>query len=138
MVVCFAVSVLLLVILFVILRAHNKAYEHCSVDVQGVVVDNVIRKGNDEDLFFPVIEYEYKGKTYKQQSSDSENYAKYGADDVMTLHINPDDPKEFYIQKSDSSAVSALLLLSGAFAVLGVMLVIVNVKSKRNERNSAA
>lgn len=42
MVVCFAVSVLLLVILFVILRAHNKAYERCSVDVQGVVVDKVI------------------------------------------------------------------------------------------------
>ncbi len=126
---CFAGAAVLLTILIVILNSHGKMYDRCTVEVVGVVADN-IKNGTEKDsAVFPVFRYEYKGRTYKVKSDSP---AAYSIGEYRTIHINPDDPSEYYIDKDDSTAVAALSVLSGAFAVLGIMLVIVIVKSKRN------
>ncbi len=130
-VVFFALGIFLLILMFVILHSHRKLYDRCSVEVVGVVWDHTESNGET----YPVFKYIYKGKGYAEKSSSP---AQYPSDSRVTLHINPDDPTEFYIDDDDSSAVQALLLLSGAFFTLGIMLVIVIVKSKRNEKNTAA
>lgn len=131
----FLASIVMLIILFVILRSHGKMYDRCSIEVVGVVVDNVKHGDSPDSVVFPVFRYEYKGRTYTQESASGDHPAQYSIGDHRTIHINPNDPNEYYTDKDDSTAIKALLLLSGACAVLGVMLVIVIVKSKKNERN---
>ena len=111
-------------------------YDRCSVEVVGVVVDNVRNGSSENSVVFPVFRYEYKGRTYTQQA-DSGNYpAQFSIGDHRTIHINPNDPSEYYTEKDGSTAVKALVLLAAVFAALGVMMIVVIVKSKRNEQNT--
>ncbi len=132
----FVLALFLAVLMFVIVHSMRQSYARCSVEVQGVIVDNVISRSGNESTYFPVIRFEYKGREYEQKSDSGSYPAKYETGQVVTVHINPDNPKELYIEKDDSTVISGLSVISGAFLVLGIMLVIVSVKSKRNERNS--
>ncbi len=133
---CFVVSAVMLILLFYILHSHGQKYDRCSVEVVGVVVDNVRNGSSEGSVVFPVFRYEYKGRTYVQQAQSGDYPAQFSVGDHRTIHINPNDPSEYYIDKDDSTAVKALVLLSSVCVALGVMLVIVIVKSRRNERNS--
>ena len=96
-----------------------------------------MRNGSSENsVVFPVFRYEYRGRTYVQQAQSGDYPAQFSVGDHRTIHINPNDPSEYYTDKDDSSAAVALVLLAAVFAALGVMLVIVIVKSKRNEQNT--
>lgn len=132
----FVLALFLAVLMFVIVHSMRQSYARCSVEVQGVIVDNVISRSGNESTCFPVIRFEYKGREYEQKSDSGSYPVKYETGQVVTVHINPDNPKELYIEKDDSTVISGLSVISGAFLVLGIMLVIVSVKSKRNERNS--
>lgn len=135
-VICFAAALALMIILFYIVRSHGKMYDRCSAEVVGVVVDNVRNGSSENSVVFPVFRYEYRGRTYVQQAQSGDYPAQFSVGDHRTIHINPNDPSEYYIDKDDSTAVKALVLLSSVFAAMGVMLIIVIVKSKRNEQNT--
>ena len=135
-VICFVAALALMIILFYIVRSHGKMYDRCSAEVVGVVVDNVRNGSSEGSVVFPVFRYEYKGRTYVQQAQSGNYPAQFSVGDHRTIHINPNDPSEYYTEKDDSTAVTALLLLSSVCVALGVMLVIVIVKSRRNEQNT--
>lgn len=135
-VVFFALSAAALIILFVIVHSHGKMYDRCSAEVVGVVVDNVRNGSSENSVVFPVFRYEYRGRTYTQQAQSGDYPAQYGIGEHRTIHINPNDPSEYYTEKDDSTAVKALVLLASVFAALGVMMIVVIVKSKRNEQNT--
>lgn len=135
-VVFFALSAAALIILFVIMHSRGKMYDRCSVEVVGVVVDNVRNGSSENSVVFPVFRYEYNGRTYTQQAQSGDYPAQYSIGEHRTIHINPNDPSEYYIDKDDSTAVKALALLASVFAALGVMMIVVIVKSKRNEQNT--
>ena len=133
---CFVLSAVMLILLFYILHSRGQKYDRCSVEVVGVVVDNVRNGSSENSVVFPVFRYEYNGRTYTQQAQSGDYPAQYGIGEHRTIHINPNDPSEYYTEKDDSSAVTALVLLASVFAALGVMMIVVIVKSKRNEQNT--
>lgn len=135
-VVFFVIAMFLLVLMFIIVHSMRMSYARCSADVQGVVVDNVFEHNDDDGTYYPVFKYEYHGKSFEQKSTSGRYPAQYRIGDRVIVHVNPDDPGEYYVDKDDGIVIMALSVLSGAFLVLGVMFVIVSVKSKRNERNS--
>ena len=53
-VICFAAALALMIILFYIVRSHGKMYDRCSVEVVGVVVDNVRNGSSENSVVFPV------------------------------------------------------------------------------------
>jgi hypothetical protein len=59
--------------------------------------------------------------------------AEFNIGSRTTIHLNPNDPKEFYTRREDGVTFFSLLLISGASFVLAVMMVIVARKSKNNE-----
>ena len=135
-VICVAAALALMIILFYIVRSHGQKYDRCSVEVVGVVVDNVRNGSSENSVVFPVFRYEYRGRTYTQQAQSGDYPAQFSVGDHRTIHINPNDPSEYYTDKDDSTAVKALVLLASVFAALGVMMIVVIVKSKRNEQNT--
>ena len=129
----FIAAIASLVIMFVIVHSRAKLYDRCSAEVVGVVTNNIKNGTSEDSAVFPVFKYTYNGRTYEQKSTDP---AELAVGDHRTIHIDPSEPTTYYIDKADGTAVGALTLLAVAFTGLGIALIIVNIKSRKNERAS--
>lgn len=72
--------------------------------------------------YIPVWEYTFDGVTYHEKEPTARNFALPSEGDYCELHINPDNPKEFY---QETSPVKVLYLVLGlVFAGMGILAII--------------
>ncbi|MBR4679242.1 MAG: DUF3592 domain-containing protein [Bacteroidales bacterium] len=107
--------------------------KNCTDRIDGVVVENYIRRhqhesttrvngrvtersGEDRGAAAPVIEFVYKGKTYRDTSSVSSYPPKYSEGEHLVIFINPSDSTQWYI-----SGDTALKTLGIVFVCIGAV-----------------
>lgn len=107
--------------------------KNCTDRIDGVVVENYIgrhqhesttrvngrvteRSGEDRGATAPVIEFVYKGKTYRDTSSVSSYPPKYSEGEHLVIFINPSDSTQWYI-----SGDNALKTLGIVFVCIGAV-----------------
>lgn len=72
--------------------------------------------------YIPVWEYTFDGVTYHEKEPTARNFALPSEGDYCELHVNPDNPKEFY---QETSPVKVLYLVLGlVFAGMGILAII--------------
>ena len=130
-IVFFCIGLILLGVMYLCLRSMRSQYDRCNADVQAVVEDIKVETRADDDgigshdVYFPVVRYEYDGKQYRNQYDVYDTVSKYREGQSFTIHVNPNDPNEFYIEKNDGEIIVALLILAGGFFALGIMFFII-------------
>ena len=136
-VVFFIIGAVLLTFMICVVHSLRAKYTRCTYDAPAVVIDNIKEYHSTDDgteeVYYPVFRYEYNSKTYEEKSTMGSSPAEFNIGSRTTIHLNPNDPKEFYTRREDGVTFFSLLLISGAFFVLAVMMVIVARKSKKNE-----
>ena len=72
--------------------------------------------------YIPVWEYTFDGVTYHEKEPTARNFALPSEGDYCELHVNPDNPKEFY---QETSPVKVFYLVLGLFfAAMGILAII--------------
>ena len=105
-------------------RAQTKS--QCDTEVKAVVVDMVTyrsRSGLKKHITYaPVIEYEYKGKTYRYTSDVGSKPAKYKRGDSFSVMIDSNSPDVVYMPTDDINYVLFVLVIIGAavFGTIGI------------------
>ena len=134
------VGVLLLALMIIITTSMKKKYERCTATVDGIVIENILETHADDDgtsrSYYPVFKYEYEGRTYTEKSNSGRYPAKYQIGDPVTVHLNPNKPSEFYVDKDDFIVKLVLSIISGVFILLGVILIFVSAKMKKKQQSS--
>lgn len=132
------VGILLLGIMIAVVTSLNRKYERCTASADGTVIDNILETHTDDDgtsrSYYPVFRYEYNGRTYEQKSSNGRYPAKYQIGDTVTVHLNPNKPTEFYVDKVDGIIKLVFSILSGVFILFGVLFMTVTIKTKKRQQ----
>lgn len=77
-----------------------------------------------ETTYFPVLEYTYKGKTYKTDGDEGvANSVEIGK--VFTILINPDKPEETCLYQPGDSFLAMILKVFGYFMIFSAILMTV-------------
>ncbi len=102
----------------------NKTYK----EITSVVVDHV---QNDEGLEAIIAEYTVDGRAYRKQSNSYSNMPKSTGTKVQ-IKYNPNNPNDVIWLNSSTNIV--LPLVGGLFALVGIIVVISNVKKMKSEK----
>ncbi len=127
----------------------NNAPSECTVSVEAEVEDNKVvtrytqsRKNRRRStVYSPIYVYEYKGKTYRADSSFSISPAAFEKGDKVEIIINPDDPTQIYDpemaeEMSKAPIMFIVIGVAGIAIELIVMIVIFRKLKKIGKRNS--
>lgn len=113
---------LLVGILMIVLRSKKK--DRCALRCKGKICDvkTYHGSGKEKDLHHAIYEYEYDGKTYTHESNvASSKMPKVGKE--VTIYINPEKPKEYYMKSFSRTFANILVTgLGVVFIVLTIIL----------------
>jgi len=93
----------------------------CTVDAEGTVIS--YNETIDEDgshIFYPVIQYKFGGKMYKEQANVGSGNKPYADGAIVLIHVNPDNPYEYVIDGS----TDLFGIVSWVVIVLGIVFII--------------
>lgn len=115
-------------VLVAVLGSSKKA--RCGYKSTAVICDakRYAAVGNNlRPTYHAVYEYEYQGNTYQNESTvGCSIMPKIGK--TVTVYINPDNPKEYYIKSSAKTFVCVLLIGLGVFWIgLALLLFLISV-----------
>ena len=117
----FGLILLIAGILMIVFRSKKKG--RCTVKSTAKICDVEVKQKDDDEpvVYCPVYEYEYEGKEYKAE--DSKEYKKMPKKGKkMTIFINPEKPKEYYIKSFGKTMTSIVFIILGA--ILSVMAIV--------------
>ena len=130
----------------------NQLEKKCSVKVEGVIVENFVRKhqhqsvtkhnghidevgGEDRGMVSPVVEYIYEGVTYRDTSDVSSYPPKYNQGQRVEVCLYPVDPHEYYIKGDNGRRGIATVFSAIGVVILSVYLIIYFVVRRKNRRS---
>ncbi len=138
----FAVSVIfsLLPLIFVcfIISSEISIIVRCSDKVEGTIESYNIRVTEDEDGFeekhyYPVYRYKYNYITYRSESLVSDrSFVKTMVGSPVTLHINPDNPREVY--ENIGGRLVAPIIIIVVYVVVGILFLAAFLRRKKKIR----
>lgn len=132
------VAVLMFALMIIITTSMKKKYARCTAEVDGIVIENILETRTDNDgtsrSYYPVFKYEYEGRTYTERSNSGRYPAKYQVGDNVTVHVNPDKPSEFYVDKDDFIITLVFSIIGGVFLILGIVFIIIRTKTKHRQQ----
>lgn len=106
--------------------------KRCTEPVAAVVVDYetvVSRSREFRSTYAPVLEYEYRGQTYRHKSSISTNPPRFQIGQRVELMIDPNDPDTAYDKSGAADAACVIVIAAGGiFLFLGIFGVSLNAK----------
>lgn len=117
----FGLILLIVGILMIVFRSKKKG--RCTVQSTTRICDVEVKQKDDDEpvVYCPVYEYEYEGKEYKAE--DSKEYKKMPKKGKkLTIFINPEKPKEYYIKSFGKTMTSIVFIILGA--ILSVMAIV--------------
>ena len=117
----FGLILLIAGILIIVFRSKKKG--RCTVQSTAKICDVEVKQKDDDEpvVYCPVYEYEYEGKEYKAE--DSKEYKKMPKKGKkMTIYINPEKPKEYYVKSFGKTLTSIVFIILGA--ILTVMAIV--------------
>jgi hypothetical protein len=95
---------------------------------------SITKKNRRGSLFFyPVFQYEFKGKTYAERSSTGSNPPAFNIGDTSTLYLDPQFPEVFLIDSFMDKWLFSIVLGFFAFAFGGAGLAAAIYVFKRNQ-----
>jgi len=138
----------------------------CTVDAEGTVITyNETVDDEGSHIFYPVVQYNFGGKMYKEQASVGSGNKPYADGDIVLVHINPDNPYQFTIDGSTNIfgifawiaiGVGIVIIISGVISILRygfagggggggqemgliaiIMALVSNAKEKKKEQSSS-
>lgn len=124
-------GIIFLVVAIVVKVSFDKKSESCTQIVEASIVD--IRKMERTESgettpqyvsYFPVYEYEYKGKIYKSGSNVGNLKNAFEIGKKVKIYIDPQNPEKIY----EDSNVPKLLV--GIFGAVGTILILISVLIK--------
>ncbi|MBE5885544.1 MAG: DUF3592 domain-containing protein [Lachnospiraceae bacterium] len=113
----FGLILLIAGILMLVFR--NKKKERCTVKSVAKVVDVKVKQEKEDEpvVYCPVYEYEYEGKEYK--ADDDKEYKKMPKKGKkITIYINPEKPKEYFVKSFAKTMTSIVFIALGAILVV--------------------
>ena len=132
------VAVLMFALMIIITTSMKNKYARCTAEVDGIVIENILETHTDNDgtsrSYYPVFKYEYEGRTYTERSNSGRYPAKYQVGDNVTVHVNPDKPSEFYVDKDDFIITLIFSIIGGVFLILGIVFIIIRTKTKHRQQ----
>lgn len=117
----FGLILLIAGILMLVFR--NKKKDRCTVQSTAKLCDVKVKQEKDDEpvVYCPIYEYEYEGKEYKAE--DSKEYKKMPKKGKkITIYINPEKPKEYFVKSFAKTMTSIVFIALGA--ILAVMAVV--------------
>lgn len=131
-------AILALVALMLLLGRGNDK-KRCTQPVTAVVVDNETRRSktmkNHSFTYAPVFEYEYRGQTYRHESSISTNPPRFQVGQRVELMIDPDNPATVYDKSGVADAACFIVLAASAvFMFIGFFGVSLNAKRLKQNK----
>lgn len=118
----FGLILLLVGVLMIVFRSKKKG--RCTVKSIAKVCDVKVKQEKDDEpvVYCPVYEYEYEDKEYKAE--DSKEYKKMPKKGKkLTIYINPEKPKEYYIKSFAKTMTGVVFTALGAIlAVMSIVL----------------
>ena len=116
-------GLILLIVGILMLVFRNKKKDRCTIQSIARVCDVKVKQEKDDEpvVYCPVYEYEYNGKEYKAE--DSKEYKKMPKKGKkLTIYINPEKPKEYYVKSFAKTMTSIIFIVLGA--ILMVMAIV--------------
>lgn len=108
----------------------KKDKEMCTISVTAVVEENVTvtntstHSRTTSRSYAPVYKFEYNGKKYRVQSSNSSKPAKYEIGEEVGIMINSDDPTQIY-EPDNTAGEKFAFIITIVGAVGSVIMVII-------------
>ncbi|MBO7461413.1 MAG: DUF3592 domain-containing protein [Bacteroidales bacterium] len=132
-------------------HSQNQLEKKCSVKVDGVIVENYVRRhqhesvtkrngridevdGEDRGMASPVVEYSYDGVTYRDTSNVSSYPPRYEQGQRVEVYLYPVDPHEYYIKGDNGRRVIATVFSAIGVVALSVYLIIYFVVRRKEKR----
>ena len=140
-VIFYFVSVVLLGVMVIVATKLHEDYKGCTADVQAQVLGNrsAMKRTSGNKVrtkYYAVYSYEFEGKQYKGVSKTGSTNPKYRAGDIVTIHVDPDDPTRFYDQRDDYVVYTVLGSIGGSFFLLAVVFTVAGHKVKKKMQSS--
>ncbi len=127
----------------------NDAPSECTVSIEAEVEDNKVVTGYTNSrkhrrrstTYRPIYVYEYKGKTYRAESSFSMGPAAFEKGDKVEIMINPDDPTQIFdpemAEKMCKAPIMFIVIGVAGIAIELIGLIVISRKMKKIvKRNS--
>lgn len=130
-VMCFVflmIAAAVLLVMMEIIDQMNDKYRRCTAVTQAIVVDNIkSTSGGFRAVYFFV---DSNGE-HSMMDSTAAQPAKHRIGDKVQLHYNPNNYREFYVDKYTTLIIAVLSSIAGVFVFIGIIFGIAGSKMKK-------
>ena len=120
--VCFLFIILGLILIIVSKICKRDIKRKYSAVVTATICEYLHEKDEDLDVYCPVYCFEYKDKIYKINDAFYSNFTLDAVGSKIELRINPDNPKEFYDNRTITYDLFAFI--GKIILIIGILLLI--------------
>ena len=113
-------------VLFLLARVNNP---HLDAKTEGFVVDYEEHHDDDGDMYSIVVEYEVDGEFYRVYSPARTNRPK-SLGTKIKVKYNSENPKNALIVDPSETGMTAWIIISSLFFIVGVFVIIRDIKNK--------
>ncbi|MDE6035711.1 MAG: DUF3592 domain-containing protein [Ruminococcus sp.] len=95
--------------------------KRCTESVTAEVVENIEVKS----AYKPVFDFEYKGKSYRVESSVSRSPALFEVGEKTEIKVNPSAPEEIYVPADNTVKLIGIIFatVGAVFLIAGILLI---------------
>ena len=105
----------------------QKREKECTQIVDATIVDlNRVERSDDGPMFvsyFPIYEYQYKGKVYRSGSNVGNLKSKFEIGRKVQIYINPQKPEKIYENSNVPKLIVRIFSIIGLAALILALLV---------------
>ena len=120
----FAISVFFIIGAGVVVGTYlnsQKKRDACTYVITGTCVNIKSQVDDGTLLECPVYEIYFRGETVELCNETYSNMNKVALGETRELHVNPDNPKEFYEEKMDNTNAIFLYVFGGMFMAVSLL-----------------
>ena len=116
---CF-VGLIFLIIGIAFKRSFARREERLRAYAEGTVTEIVRRKSKDTSYFYPIVSFDYEGRTISLESDVGGGRKKYYEGQKVGVLYDPDDPTVFRLGSDNGTRLIGRILLAVGLACIAV------------------
>ena len=132
--IAFIVSGVILTIIFFFILIYNagnfleqKSFSDNAEEITAVCTECFVHSDNTTEEYFISVEYNYNSQTLTAEDLVADK--KYKAGETVTLYISPANPNDIKLSMPQNSFNIVPIAIMVPFTVLGILLIIVGIKT---------